>query len=555
MNIKKLVLEYALQNAVNYNGKANAGAVIGKLLGKDSSLRNQKDFFKLVNEVINNVNKSTLEEQKEQLKTLSPKLLEKKKQEKKELPDIPNAEKGKVIMRFAPNPNGAMSLGHSRTALLNWFFVQKYKGKLILRFDDTDPRRKIPLKEAYKWFKEDLKWLGIKYYKILKQSDRFKIYYKYAEELIKKHGAYICTCNTEDWRSLTINKKPCPCRSLPVEAQLKRWKLMFTEYKEASAVYRVKTNLEEPNPALRDWPAFRIIEHDKKHPVNKINKLRVFPLLNFASAIDDHELKITHILRGVDLQICDSRQKYLYNYFNWHYPATLYNGKLLVSGIKSTSEAKKLIDQGKLDGWDDPRLASLKTLRKRGFQPSAIINFMKELGLHKNDVNVSFDNLVSYNKKILEPSARYFIILNPEKITINNAPKLKVKIPLHTDHPKRGTRNFTTSSNFYIQDRIEKAQIYRFMHLFNFKDNKFISKDLDKSLNAVLIHWLPADQKAAKDLIKVEIIFNDNTKKFGLGERDLKKLEQGGIIQAERIGFLRADKKEKNFIRFYFAHR
>ena len=326
--MEDIILKHTLKNAVDYNGKADSKSVIGKILSEKKSYKKQiKEILPKINKIVEQVNNLTLEQQKQQLASFTFKKI-KKKEKVQELPGV----KGKVIMRFAPNPNGVLSLGHCRQALWNWFFVQKYKGKYYVRFDDTDPKIKVPIKEAYKWIQEDLEWLGIKIDKIYIQSSNLKNYYKYAEKLIRLNKAYVCDCNVEYWRELTRKKQSCPCRKS--KDQLKRWKAMFTTYNEGEAVLRIKTNIKDKNPALRDWPAFRIV-FQGKHP---LVKAKVWPLLNFASAIDDYELKITHILRGIDLKISDDRQKYIYKYFKWTYPKTTYTGMLHFSGIKSTSE-------------------------------------------------------------------------------------------------------------------------------------------------------------------------------------------------------------------------
>ncbi|MBL7147446.1 MAG: glutamate--tRNA ligase [Nanoarchaeota archaeon] len=540
-----IILKHVLKNAVDYSGKANSKFVIGKILQeKPEYKKNIKNLICKIEKIIEDVNNLTLEEQKQKLSSFKFKKIKIKKQE---IPNLKNAKKGKVIMRFAPNPNGALSLGHCRQALWNWFFVKKYKGKFILRFDDTDPKIKVPLKQAYTWIQEDLKWLGIKIDKVIIQSSRLKIYYKYAEQLIKLGKAYICNCNIESWRDLVKQKKSCPCRNLNNKEQLKRWKLMFTSYKEGEAVLRIKTNLQDKNPALRDWPAFRIIDKGK-HP---LVKSKVWPLLNFASAIDDHELKITHILRGIDLKISDERQKYIYKYFNWKYPETIYTGMLSFSGIKSTSEIKKLIEEGKLTGWDDISLGTIKALRKRGFKSKAISNFIKSLGINKSEIRIDLKNLNAFNKEIIDKEAnRYFIVFNPIKIKIKDAYGLKTKIPLHPDFPKRGFRTFKTKDEFYIQDTIDKNKVYRFIHLFNFQNNKFLSLDYNPNLHAKLIHWLPV----SKDLVKIEVLMIDKSIKTGLGESSLKNLKINSIIQSERNFFICLNKKVGNKLEFSYLH-
>src|SRR3989344_130885 len=395
-----LIFQYVLENAVKYNGKANPGAILGKILQEKPELKSDIDaLMKKIQEIVKKVNLMPVEEQNKELSKLGIVKSKKHKEEKRKIPDLKNAKKGKVVMRFAPNPNGPLSLGHCRQALWNWFFVKKYKGVFILRFDDTDPRTKTPIKEAYEWIKNDLKWLNVKIKKTVIQSKRFNVYYKYAEKLIKQGNAYICTCNVEGFRKLLSKSIECHCRNLPQSDQLERWNFMFKKYKEGQAVLRIKTNIMHINPAVRDWPDFIIVEKSL-HPLNK--KSRVWPLLNFASAIDDYELKVTHILRGIDLEISDIRQKYIYDYFQWEYPETVYLGKLLFSGVKSTSEAKKLIQEKKLTGWDDPRLGTLKALRKRGFQAETIVNFIKDARINASEIHVSLEKLSHLNKEVID---------------------------------------------------------------------------------------------------------------------------------------------------------
>lgn len=541
--MKDLILRCALENATKYGGKANYNAALGGLFARKKNI-DKKKAIELCRKIIAEVNSLSLNEQKERLKELGK--LKKLSKKKKEI--CLERTKGKVVMRFAPNPNGPMSFGHSRTALWNWFFVKQYKGKYVLRFDDTDPRIKVPMKEAYQWFKEDLKWLGVKVDVSQIQSRRLKLYYKYAEKLIKEGNAYVDTLPADKMRVMLQKRLISDERNDPVRVVMKKWKKMFTSFKDGEAVLRIKTDINHPNPAVRDWAAFRIIKRGK-HP---LVKARVWPLLNFCSAIDDHELGVTHILRGTDLKVSDQRQKFIYDYFGWRYPKTRYNGKFFVSGIQSTSEASELIKEGKLSGWEDPRLGTLRALRRRGYQAEALINFIKDQGLGMNDINVNIESLAAYNKDVIDKGAkRYFLILNPQKVVIEDAKNKLVKAPLHPDFPKKGNRVFRTEKNFYVQDVFEPGKVYRFMHLFNFKNLKFTSFDHDEKLKAKLVHWLPV----SKTLNRVEVIMPDNSVVKGYGERDLRKVKVNEVIQAERIGFMRCDKKLKNKMVFYFGHR
>ena len=553
------VLFYALSNAVKYNGKANSGAVLGKILQEKPELKsNIKELSKKIQEIVKKVNSMTIEEQCKELERLGPTQHKKSKEEKRKIPNLKNVKR-KVIMRFAPNPNGPISLGHCRQALWNYFFVQKYKGSLYLRMDDTDPKIKVPLKEAYSWIKNDLKWLNIKIHKTVIQSKRLKIYHKYAEKLLKQGNAYICTCNSEEFRKLISKSIECPCRNLPPADQLERWRFMFKKYKEGQAVMRIKTNIMHVNPAVRDWPAFRIVEKSL-HPLNKKDK--VWPLLNFASAIDDYELKITHILRGIDLEISDIRQKYIYDYFNWRYPETLYSGKLLMSGIKSTTQIRKLIEEGKLTGWDDPRLGTIMALRRKGIQKETIIQFIKDVGINRSDINVALENLYALNRKFIDKKAnRYFTIIDPVEIEIKNAPKKIVKINLHPDFQNRGKRIFKTKNDFYIAKNdfisLKENKLYRLMGCLNFIFNgtEFIydSDDIKiyKEKGEGIMHWLPV----SKDLVNIEIVMDNSEIKKGLAESEVRRLKVNEVCQMERFAYCRLDKKLKNKTVFYFTHK
>lgn len=542
--MKKLILRCVLQNAVKYNGKATVGSVLGLVFAVDNKL-DKKKVISEVNKVVPEINKLSLDAQKKKLYSFGE--IKKRKVVKKSF-SLKNAKIGKVVMRFAPNPNGAMTFGHARVALWNWFFVQKYQGKWFLRMDDTDPRIKVPLKDAYGWFKEDLKWLGIKSDKIVTQSMRLKIYYKYAEELIKKGNAYVDTVPAEKMRVMLQNRDISDERNESPITVMRKWKRMFTSYKDGEAVLRIKTDMMHPNPAVRDWVAFRIIRKHK-HP---LSKGKVWPLLNFSSAIDDHVLGVSHILRGSDLEISDVRQKYIYDYLGWKYPITNYNGKFLISGIKSSSEAGELIKEGKLSGWDDPRLGTLKALRKRGFQSEAIIKFIKDNGIGKNDLNVNMSSLDAYNRNIIDKTSnRYFFVGDPRKIRIEGAVGKDIKILLHPDFPKKGYRKFKTNGEFYVDEVFEPGKNYRLMELLNFRNLEFMSEKLDMKLNAKLIHWLPV----SRELVKVELVMPDNSIIKGWGEKGLKKLKVNDVCQMVRVGFCRLDKKLKNKLVFYFSHR
>ncbi len=538
--MNKQILALALNNAIKYEGKANLNAVIGAAFSEFKN-KDKLIVIKEVKEIIKEVNSWNIEKQKQELKKL--KFKTKKRKERVGLPKLENTRN--LVMRFEPSPSGPLHIGHALVLLLNSEYCKRYRGKLILRISDTNPEN-IDL-EAYKLIPEDARWItNNKISKVIIQSDRLKIYYKYAEQLIKKQGAYVCTC--KNFKFYADNRAECPCRNLDIKENLKRWKLMFKKQKGYAAL-RIKTDILHKNPAMRDWPAFRINKH--KHPRQK-DKHQVWPLMNFAVAIDDHLLKVTHAIRAKDHMVNTERQAYLYKHFNWKPPMALHVGRINFKDFKvSSTETRKLIKKKKYTGWDDIRLPFLQAFKRRGLNPEAFAKQFIEIGLSPVDKLVSYhefmNKIYAFNRDIIDKKTnRYFFVWNPKKIKIKNAPNLTVKAPLHPDNKKAGSRTFKTKDQFYICDELNKYTTYRFMHLFNFKDKTYTSTDYKPDLNAKLIHWLPAENN-----IKVEILNDDGKITKGLAESTIKNLKIGDIIQFERFGFVKLDKKNK----FWWLHR
>jgi glutamyl-tRNA synthetase len=562
---KDKIRKYALQNAVKFNGKANQGAVIGKLLAEDPKLKSKiKEISKDIQAVIKEISKLSIKEQEAELKKTAPELLEEKKKiEKKELAELKNARKGKVIMRFAPSPSGPMHLGHAFALSLNSEYCRKYQGQLILRIEDTNPENIY--EPAYELLPDDGKWITKNNIsKVVIQSDRLGYYYDYAEKLVDMGKAYVCTCDSDTFRALIFKKKACSCRGLPKKEQQLRFAKMFAEYKPGEAVLRLKTDIKDPNPAMRDFPLMRVNEHE--HPRTG-TKQRVWPLMNLAVFVDDVELGMTHIIRAKDHMDNAKRQEYLYKYFKKPIPETLFLGKINFEGMPmSCSKVKVLIEEGKYTGWDDIRLPFLLALKRRGYQPEAFIKYSLDVGVSQNDKTVSkeefFKALNHFNKEIIEPKAnRYFFVIDPVKIAIEDSLEQQVVLDLHPDYPKKGKRKFITKERFYIAkedfDSIKEGELIRLMDCLNFRKqgDKFLFDSSDyeifKKKGKKIIHWLPVQDK----LVNAELLMPDNTLVKGLAEPLVKKLKKEDICQLERVGFCRLDKKEKDKLVFWFGHR
>jgi len=573
---KGVIRKIALLNALHYGGKAQFQPVLGKLLTEQPQLKIKiREIAPLINEIIEEVNRLSLEEQRRIVKEKWPEALVKEKVEaERALPPLPNVEKYKrVVTRFAPNPDCMLHLGNARAIVLCDEYAKMYKGTFRLRFEDTDPRLKRSALPFYEAIREDLRWLDCKWDMEAIQSDRLPIYYEHAERLIKNGGAYVCTCTPEKFRKLVLAKKPCPCRDLSPTEQLTRWKHMLDgTYKEGKAVVRIKTDLKHPNPAVRDWPALRII-NPKRYPHPRVGgKYRVWPLYNFSAGIDDHLMDITHIIRGKEHLTNQIRQEYMYRHFGWRYPEAIHYGRMKITGgLLSKSKIVEGVRTGAFTGWDDPRLATFIALRKRGVLPETIRRLIIEVGPKTVDVTLSWDNLYAINRKLIDPGAnRYFFVRDPRKIVVKKVSRaVTVKTRLHPEHPERGFRVFKIKSKdgeaaFWISSQdanlMKSKDIVRFMGLFNIQIENvqrgvieafYHSKSHEeaKKLGAPLIHWIPAETG-----IPCEVVMPDATTARGIAEEACRQLKPDDIIQFERFGFVRVDSVDWK-LSAYFAHR
>jgi glutamyl-tRNA synthetase len=576
--LREAIRKIALLNAVKHDGKAQAGAVIGKILGEKPDLRIKvKEISALINDVVREVNNLSFSEQKRIVEEKWPEALVKEKvEEKKHLPPLPNADLyAQVTTRYAPNPDCVLHLGSARAIVLCYEYAKMYKGKFILRFEDTDPRIKRPVLEFYDRIREDLAWLGCKPDEEYIQSDRIPIYYEYAERMIKDANAYVCTCEPELFRKKTLNSTPCECRDLSPKEHLARWQYMLQGgYKEGEAVVRVKTDLHHPNPAVRDWPAARVIDIDKCPHPRVGTKYRVLPLYNLACGVDDHLLGITHIIRGKEHLTNQVRQEYMYRHLGWKYPEAIHYGRLKITGAYlSKSKIVQGIREGLFKDWDDPRLATFAALRKRGITPEAIKEMIVDVGPKTQDVVLSWENLNAHNRKILDPNAeRYFFVQDPIELTVKGIPKeFAVRLHLHPDHLERGFREYAIKperdggeAKFWVSkkdvDDSETGNIIRLIELFNVgiekaniysADASFASESYEEARQskAHLIHWIPVGED-----MSCQVVMQNATVVEGIAEGVCKRLKPNMIIQFERFGFVRIDQVGKKLVAYY-AHK
>jgi len=362
---------------------------------------------------------------------------------------------------------------------------------------------------------------------------------------LKMGKAYPCFCSKEEFKKYRDSGIECPHRNVETDEALEIWqKMLDGEYREGEVVIRIKTDMKHKDPAIRDWVAFRIIY--ESHPLVG-DSFHVYPTLDFESAIEDYLNKVTHIIRGKDLIDSERRQKYIYSYFRWEYPITKHWGRVKIHefGKLSTSGIRKEIEAGKYSGWDDPRLPTIKALRRRGFEPEAIRRFFISLGVSENDVAVSMKNLYAENRKIVDPKAnRYFFVWNPIEVKIEGVEEREIKIPLNPNNPKK-FRILKGIDTVYITEndfnKFKEGEVFRLKDFCNVKivdkakkKAEFVSyelRDVKKGKN--IIHWLSKDDAIPGIVLGFE-------EYRGLVERNALN-DIGNVVQFERFAFCKLE--------------
>lgn len=554
----------ALENAVRHESEARVDAIVGPLMAEYPEFREHGDeIASVVAPVVESVNDMSPAERRDRLATVAPEILEEIATETEStddhLPDLPGADDvEEVRLRMAPNPNGPWHLGSARMGAVIGRYAEQYDGSFICRFDDTDPETKRPKLWAYEAILEDIDYLGFEPDDVLYASDRLDTYYEYAKKLIDTGGAYTCSCPAEEFSELKDAGKACPHRETDESTVHAEFEAMVAgEYDPGDMVLRVRTDIEHKNPALRDWVAFRMVGRD--HPREEAAGYRCWPMLDFQSGIDDHLTGVTHIIRGIDLQDSAKRQRFLYEYFGWEYPEVCHWGHVQVDAYDipmSTSTIAERIEAGDLDGWDDPRVPTVRSLRRRGIRGEAIVEAMTELGLSTSDVSLSMSSIYAENRELIDDEAdRRFLVRDPVELSLSGGPDAGHP-PVHPDHPDRGDRVIPVTDTVVLESGDVPEDGER-VWLKGYGPVRYGDDGLtftDDSLEIVregavdVVHWVPADTS-----VPVRLRTPDGAVK-GQAEPGLRDDAVDDMIQFERVGFARIDAIESDSVVCYFAH-
>ncbi|KAG9301564.1 hypothetical protein G9A89_003199 [Geosiphon pyriformis] len=492
-----------------------------------------------------------------------------------------DAEQGKVVTRFPPEPSGYLHIGHAKAAMLNQYFARTYNGKLIVRFDDTNPAKEK--REFEDSIREDLALLGIHADIVTYTSDHFDKLYEYALEIIKKGLAYVDDTDVATMRDQRMNGIASKSRDQSIEENIRRFKEMTdgTEF-GLTCCLRAKIDMQNPNKALRDPVIYRcnILDHHRTG-----NKWKLYPTYDFACPIVDSIEGVTHALRTNEyrdrnaqyywfLEALGLRKVHIWDFSRINFVYTLLSKRKL----------QWFVQQGLVSGWDDPRFPTVRGILRRGLTVEALKQYILTQGASQNDVMLEWDKLWALNKKIIDPVAPRHVSIATENVVKANIiggpenPYVK-DVNKHKKNPDLGTKQTSYFSQIFIEQ--EDAQTFEIDEEITLMDwGNAIIKSIDRSQQdhkvitsiALQLH-LEGDFKKTKkkitwladtlDICKVLLLDYDyliNKKKLEEGDEvenfvtktsefrnlaiadaNVKQLRKGDIIQFERRGYYIVD--------------
>ena len=559
--LKKEIRKMALQNAFEHGGETRDKIILGKILGTKPEFRNKvKEISKDITEIVSSINKLSSEEQESEIKENFPELLAPKEkiEEREGLPELKDAEQGKVITRFPPEPNGYPHIGHAKAAIINSEYAKMYGGKFILRMDDTNPEAERM--EYHAAIKVGLEWLGIEFDIVKSTSDDMEVFYEKGIELINLGKAYICTCKREDISKNRRERKACKCSMEDIEKNNKNWEKMNDKFKPGDAVVRFRGDMKADNAVMRDPVLFRIIE-GKHYTLGE--KYRIWPSYDMAVAIEDSIDGVTHAYRSKEFELRKELIDAILDVLKMRKPIQGFFSRLEFKGMPISKRIiKPLIEEGKVTWYDDPRLPTLEALKRRGIKPEAIRKFIMSLGLTKANTLAPFDALEAFNRKFVDAdSIRLFMVSNAKKLTIKNLPTSSIEIPNHPINDM-GKRVIEIDENFYISgddaQSIKEGTQIRLLGLGNVVitkqgielEGEFVENGERKDIPK--IQWVP--QKTAhkiKMIIPKALFIGDEFNEDSLEELDVftephyLQLKEGEEIQFVRFGYCRKDSQNQ----------
>lgn len=573
----------ALLNAVQHGGKTMPKVVLARLLGSRADLRPRAAELasSIVPPIVEEVNAMDPERQRAALEEAWPGALGAAEAPAAEqagkapdpsrgtgLPELEGAERGRVVTRFPPEPNGYPHIGHAKAAIINEEYARMYDGRMLLRMDDTNPESERL--EYYAAIKVGLEWLGVGYDSIKNTSDDIEMIAERGQQLVDSGDAYVCTCKRDRVSKNRREMSECKCRSRDDHAE--RWEKMFAKFKPGEAAARLRGDMSSPNTVMRDPVLFRII--GARHPLLG-TKHRVWPSYDMAVAVEDSADGVTHAFRTKEYELRNELYADLLGRLGMRAPRVIEFSRLELKGMPVSKRIiRPLIESGKVSWYDDPRLPTLEALKRRGISPDAVRRFVLSLGLTKADTTAPFATLEALNRKAVDASSiRLFMVRRPVELDVSGwegGPVVALRN--HPSDESMGTREVPTGGGAVCieeddADKLSPGSAVRLMGLGNVRigaggagarlSGSYDGDDMRDG--APRVQWVPRDGS-----IEIRILvprepfpdgerFDENSLEEvrALAEPHYASVEDGALVQFVRFGYCRKESRTAAV----FAHR
>ncbi|MEM4367259.1 MAG: glutamate--tRNA ligase [Candidatus Anstonellales archaeon] len=530
--MREIIRKYVIRNALQY-GRADEKSVMGKVMAEVPEARSRvQEVMELIKEEIKAIEGMGKEEMEKEI--------EGKEFIKAKEPDpfaVEGAEQGKVITRFPPEPNGYLHIGHCKALVINRIVADKYKGRMIIRIDDTNPAKES--KEYLDAIVENIKWLGIKWDSFSFTTDYMNEIYEACRKLIQDGNAYVCTCAPEEVKKGRAEKKGCDHRNKRASQNLEEYeKLKINE----NGIVRLKGDMESENTVMRDPTLMRVVgashfRHGRKY--------KLWPTYDLASALVDSIEGVTHAMRSKEYELREELYFTILRMLKMREPKLIHFSRLNMRGMPVSKRLiKPLVEQGKVSGWDDPRLPTLAALKRRGITPEALKSFASRFGLGKAENEADIEMLLSENKKVVDKtSPRFVAIENPKELEVGLSKTVQLK-----KHPTEdmGVRELCVNGRVLVEKAGEEMVL---RNLGRFRISGKRAERIGEGEKGEL--WLPPEQAVEGELWEIGLLyegdkFNEKSlvKKKAMIEAEVANQEKGKIIQLERKGFYIIDSLE-----------
>lgn len=402
----EMIRKYAAKNAIDY-GSASVETVLKKVISKNPALRGDiKSLSESIRKIVDEVNSSTKEQLEDIYKMHSDEFAKERESKLEETSsaniDVEGAVPGAFATRFPPEPNGPMQLGHAKALFIERELASKYNGKLFLYFDDTNPSKEK--QEFVDMFMHDLDWLGVKFDDTYYASDNIETTYKYGKQMLKEGNAYVCWCSPETIKNNRFERKGCVHRNSDPESNVKIFEEMLDGKHDSDGyVIRFKGDMASDNTTMRDPVLFRVMTDTH---YRQGDKYHIWPKYEFNTPIMDSIHGVTHTIRSKEFELEEELYYKILDLLGLRKPIIHIISRLKINdNITSKRNIVKLMSEGMISGFDDPRLITIAGLRRRGVSPEAIKSFVLKFGTGKSDRTVGISMLLDENRRLVGKNA------------------------------------------------------------------------------------------------------------------------------------------------------